>query len=124
MFKSKKTEETDQKKAAAAAEKAMLKTCTVYKVAECPPNPWRISRLPIQRLTDKLAHDNALPVCADAFDEKTKSAHYVVVVNAHDTKQVSFGYDEICKNFGWDSFSVTQDKQAIKPHWTEPKAAK
>lgn len=103
-------------------EAAVPRNVIVRKASECPPNPWRISRLPIQRLTDKLAHDNALPVCADAFDEKTKSAHYVVVVNAHDTKQVSFSYDEICKNFGWDSFSVTRDKQAIKPHWIEPDA--
>lgn len=119
MFKSKKTEETDTKKAAAAAETAMLKTCKVCKASECPPNPWRIERLPIQRLTDKLAHDNFLMVCTDCFDEKTKSAHYIVAVNAHDTKQVCYSYDEICKNFGWDSFSVTRDKQAIKPHWTE-----
>lgn len=118
MFKrAKKDDKTDEVK------KAVLSpNVRVYKASECPPNPWRIGRLPIQRLTDKMAHDNALLVCADSFDIKTKSAHYIVAVNAHDTKQVCYSYDSICKNFGWDSFSVTRDKQAIKPHWTEPVA--
>lgn len=123
MFKKAKSE-ADDKKAKEAAEKAALKTCKTYKASECPPNPWRIDRLPVQRLTDKLAHDNFLMVCTDSFDEKTKSAHYVVALNAHDTKQVDYSDEDICKNFGWDSFSLTRDKQAIKPHWTEPEAAK
>lgn len=122
MFKKKR--KTAANAADTKAEKNAVENpdVIVLKASECLPNPWRVDRLPIQRLTDKLAHDNALPVCTDVFDEKTKSAHYIVAVNAHDTKPVCFSYDEICKNFGWDSFSVTRDKQAIKPHWTEPTA--
>lgn len=123
MFKKAKASKSEEELLAAekaAADRAALKSCRTYTTANCPPNPWRIDRLPVQRLTDKLAHDNALPVCSDSFDEKTKSAHYVVAVNAHDTKEVSYSYEDICKSFGWDSFSLTRDKMAVKPHWTEP----
>lgn len=119
MFNRKKTE-VDDEKARQAADRAALKSCKIYTLAECPPNPWRIESLPVQRLIDKMARDNTLDVCTMSFDEKTKSAHYVVAVNAHDTKEVNYTYEDLCKNFGWDSFSLTRNKQTIKPHWTEP----
>lgn len=94
-----------------------IKNCKCYKAKDAKPNSWRIESMPAQRLVDKLTRDHNVNVCRAWLDPKAKSVSAIHAINAYDTREVTFSYEDICEWYGWKRFSLSKDLQTISPEW-------
>lgn len=68
--------------------------------------------LPVQMMLDKLAKNNAWSVTKSALDDNL-TACFEVAINADTVTNHYLTYGQICKEFGWKSFKLSENGQTV-----------
>ena len=70
---------------------------------------------PEQEIRNKIPRSYGWGCCSSEVNYKDKSFKYIIAINADETEEVIFKYDDICKMLGWKSFKFSDDKLKIIP---------
>lgn len=101
-----------------AEKTAALSKCTCGKSADFKPIVWNLKEIPSARVADRMQHSFNLNVMTTHIDDKNKLFVYEVACNGNpDHKTVSYTFDEVCTEFGWRDFVLTNNTQTIEPKW-------
>ena len=79
-----------------------------------PPVVWNVKSTPEQYLRNKMARTRNWSVISSKMDYKNKKFMYEIV-KGHDIVPVEITFEEACKDFGWKSFTLTENMQTIIP---------
>lgn len=88
-----------------------------YKAKDLKPVTWNVESVPEQRLRDKMAKNRMWVVNQSSIDLENKKFDYDVIEGPNAVKK-TITFDEACHDFGWDSFTLTENKQTIIPSFT------
>lgn len=89
------------------------------KESDFRPIVFRVKTVPADQIKQKFARNRNILTCRSWFDHENKTINYEHMENATDSVIKSYSFDDICKDFGWQTFDFENDYQTIIPTWCD-----
>lgn len=81
------------------------------------------TKLPVSEVMQKIAKNRNWLVCRSWLDLKNKKFMYVCAVNAHESVEREVSFKEVCADYHWKTFEITNGEQTIvfkdDPKWED-----
>lgn len=99
-------------------EEVVSSTLRTYKAKDAKPIVWNVKSVPEQRLRDKLAKNRLWTVNESRLNLDGKKFEFSIVDGPNSVAKREITFEDACKDFGWKSFTLTENKQTIIPEFT------
>lgn len=91
----------------------------IGKIDEFEPVVWKVNSIPEAYVRDKFQRNRNFDTMSSFIDRDKQEFVFDVFTNGNPDHEIRhFSYDDICKEFGWKSFTFDKDNnETIHPIW-------